>query len=162
MKNDDRTLDDLRELRVVVHPTSSNPERHKTETMRRIHDEAARAARSRWRYLLGGGGLCLIAGLSYATGLVQAISEWVVTVEPIDQETDRVTLEHTADPELDFTVDVPNTETQELVDAAENNELFVLEVVEEDPPQGTTSLVVRPVETLAADGSSKSNEIPRD
>lgn len=172
MKNEDPVLDDLCELKGVVHPLSSNPQRHRIKTMQHVFEAAARSESKRWRYLLGGGGLCLLAGLSYATGLVQTISEWIVTVETIDPETDRVTLENTEDPELDFTVDVPNTETQDLVDAAESNELFVFEVLEEEPAQGTSTLLVTPidepspaptaVEMLAANGTPRLVEVPRD
>ena len=77
-----------------------------------------------------------IGGVTFGTTLDDIISEWIVTVDPLDANTDRVTLEHTEDPDLDWTVDVPNEDTADLVEAAENNEIGVFEIIDPDDDDG--------------------------
>lgn len=83
------------------------------------------------RFLWGGGALCLLAGLSYATGLTQRFSQWFVTVEELDSSTDRVTSESLDYPDAPSVEgEIPKDKTEEFVELVESGELITVEPVE--------------------------------
>ena len=109
--------------------------------------------------------LVLGSGVAFATGLDEVLSGWIATVEAVDEDTDRVTLEHTEDPDLGFTTELPNADTPALLEAAQADEIHAFEV---DGDLGT--LFVAPateaagpdgeMEILLPDGGLKTVRLP--
>ena len=124
-------IEALRSLQGTIHRPTGPSGQHKEMTMQRLFSSPRRPAWRSPRFLFGGGALCLLAGLSYATGLTQRLSAWFVTVEELDSSTDLVTsqsLEHPDAPSVEG--EIPKEETEEFVELVESGELMTVEPVE--------------------------------
>src|SRR5262245_50040837 len=127
----DPEIEALRSLQTTFHRPTGPSGQHKESTMQRLFSAPHRPAWRSSRLLWGGGAVCLLAGLSYATGLTQRFSAWFVTVEGIDISTDLVTsqsLDYPDAPPVEG--EIPKEETEEFVELVESGELMTVEPVE--------------------------------
>jgi len=128
---DSDAVEALRSLQTTIHRPTGPATKHKEMTMQRVFATQRRSLWRSHRILFGGGALFLCAGLSYATGLAQRVSNWFVTVEEIDDSTDRVISESVDYPEAGtIEGEVPKEKTDELVDLIEGGEFMTVEPVE--------------------------------
>ena len=136
---------DLRALRGEYHIPTRNHEALEANVMTR-YQEQRETLNGGWnKRLIALIAVVFIGGVTFGTTLDDIISEWIVTVEPLDEDIDRVTLEHTEDPDLDWTVEVPTEDTADLVEAAENNQIGVFEIIDPDDEEGA-QLLLTPME----------------
>src|SRR5262245_21659148 len=101
MKPDSNEIEALRSLRRTLHHPTGPSGQHKEITMQRVFASPSALPRRSPRWLFGGGALCLLAGLSYATGLTRTISGWFITVEGFDLSTDPDFVRSQTTPNLD-------------------------------------------------------------
>lgn len=161
---------ELRALRGEYHVPTRNHEALEATVMTRYHENRETLRGGLNKRLIALLAVVFIGGITFGTTLDDLISEWIVTVDPVDAQTDRVTLEHTEDPSLDWTIELPSEDTADLVEAAENNEIGVFEVV--DPDGEGAQFLVAPLEeddgepleleVLDADGNPTLVPVPED
>lgn len=134
MKPDPYETEALRSLRQTLHHPTGPSGQHKEVTMQRVFASRSVSHRLSPRWLFGGGALCLLAGLSYATGLTRTISGWFV-VEGFYLDPDSVPSQ--MNPELDSSMAISIDQVG-----------VALDLVGGDP----ASLVVAPQEPITVEG----------